>query len=174
MFKKEIAMHPVIENLKEITMFLLLVILVILFRLYILTPAVINGESMMPTLHNGDIVFLNKYARTINRFDIIVHDYGETKLVKRAIGLPGEHIAYRNSVLYVNNQVVTEPLTFQTANFDLKELGYDIIPEGYYFVLGDNRNFSQDSRMIGLIPIENILGRTSYRFYPFDKIGRID
>ncbi len=175
MFEKEIKTSNSIENLKEATVFLLLVLLIIIFRLYVITPASIQGESMMPTLNDRDLVFLKKYDKTYNRFDIIVHNYGNTKLVKRIIALPGEHVAYRDSVLYINHEPVEEDfLDGKTDDFDLRKLDHNRIPEGYYFVLGDNRNFSQDSRVIGLIAEENILGKTNFRFYPFKQIGRIN
>ena len=104
----------------------------------------------------------------------MVFNYGASKLVKRVIGLPGEHVKYENNKLYINNELIEEDfISVKTTDFDLKQLGYDIIPDGYYFVVGDNRNNSKDSRMIGLISADDILGSTSFSFFPFNKFGVI-
>jgi len=167
--------NAALENLKEAVVFLLIVIMIILIRMYIMTPAVINGDSMEPTLHDGDIVFLYRNVNEINRFDIIVHSYQNDSLVKRVIGLPGEFIEYESNRLYVSQEYIPE--NFINADMDdfiLTELSYNQIPENYYFLLGDNRNFSKDSRSIGLIHIDDIVGRSVFRIYPFAKFGILE
>ncbi len=166
--------HSKLENIKEAIIFALIVILIVLIRMYIITPAIINGDSMEPNLSNGDIVLLYKSNQNIERFDIIVHVYDETRLVKRIIGMPGEHVEFLNNELYINGVIVPELYQQETDDFRLEDIGYDRIPENYFFVLGDNRNFSRDSRTIGLINLDNILGETTYRIYPFSGFGRID
>jgi len=163
------------DNYKEVVGFVAIVFFVIFLRLFLVTPAVINGESMQPNLEDGEIVLLFKLNQEIERFDIIVHQEKNSRLVKRVIGLPGEHVAYIDNKLYIDGEQVAEPfLPSQTEDFKLEELYYDIIPEDYYFVLGDNRNFSRDSRTIGLIHHDNVMGKSSVRLYPLSKIGRIE
>lgn len=126
---------------------------------------------MYPTLEDGEILILKKYDKSYERFDIAVIDYNGEKLVKRIIGLPGDNIKYKNNKLYVDGEFVEEPIELETDNFSLLDLGYNTIPEDYYLVLGDNRYNSKDSRMIGLIKKEDILGTTSLRIWPIKKIG---
>ncbi len=96
--------------------------------------------------------------------------------MKRVIGLPGETVAYINNKLLINGEVVEEtflPENIKTKDFDLTNIGYTIIPSGYYFVVGDNRGDSLDSRYIGLIPKKSIEGTVSFRLFPFSSFGKI-
>ena len=161
---------------KELIPYIIIVIVVILFRTFIATPIRVDGPSMEDTLKNGDILLLNKLNKSIKRFDIVVIYKSDIRLIKRVIGLPGENIEYKDNELYINGKVVEDVALIRTGDFTLKELyGVDRIPEGYYFVLGDNRTVSKDSRYydIGLIKRSEIAGTTSFRFFPFNKIGKI-
>ncbi len=163
--------------LKELSSYIIIIIVVVLFRTFIATPVRVDGDSMKDTLHNNDILILNKLDKSYNRFDIVVISYGKTKLVKRIIGLPGESIKYKDNKLYINNKLIEDVSISRTGNFDLEELyNKETIPEGYYFVMGDNRGNSLDSRdyRIGLIKKEKILGTTSIRLFPFTKIGKFN
>ena len=108
----------------------------------------------------------------IARGDVIVFEHeGLKNLVKRVIGLPGEYIEYNDNTLLVNGVGYKEPYIKNgiiTDNFNLKDIGYEQIPEGYYLVLGDNRPDSMDSRDIGLISKEQIIGKVGLRIYPFN------
>ena len=130
---------------------------------------------MYNTLDDGDILLLKKYDKTYSRNEIIVFNYQESRLVKRVIGLPGENVSYKNGKLYINNEEVIDNFSSITHDFELSQLGFYIIPEGYYFVMGDNRGNSLDSRdfRVGLIKKENIVGNTIFRLFPFNKIGTI-
>ena len=125
-------------------------------------------------MNDKDVLLLKKYDRSFERFDIVVIKFNNTKLVKRIIGLPGESVKIANNNLYINHSLVEDvKLDVKTEDFSISELGYDIIPEGYYFVLGDNRVNSVDSRTsaVGLISKDDIIGVTSFRIFPFNKIG---
>ena len=130
---------------------------------------------MNSTLKNNDILILNKLDKSYERFDVVVIKKGKSKLVKRIIGLPGENIEYKDNDLYINGEITNDVDTSRTADFSLEEL-YDIkeIPEGYYFVMGDNRGNSLDSRSykIGLVNKKDIVGTTKIRLFPFTKIGK--
>lgn len=162
--------------IKEIYPYLIIVVVVVLFRTFIATPVRVDGESMVDTLDNGDILILNKMNKRYERFDIVVIKYGKSKLVKRIIGLPGENIEYKDNELYINGKKIEDVVVARTSNFSLEEL-YDMkeIKQGYYFVMGDNRLRSLDSRYyeVGLIKESDIIGTTSFRIYPFNKIGKI-
>ena len=159
--------------IKEIIPYIIIIIAALLIRTFIFTPVKVDGSSMVPTLHDGEILILKKYDKTYERFDIVVINYNGEKLVKRIIGMPEENIKYKNNKLYVNGKKIEEPVELETANFSLINLGYNKIPEDYYLVLGDNRYNSTDSRTIGLISKDDILGVTSLRIWPIKKIGTL-
>ena len=167
--------------LKELYPYVIIVVVVVLFRTFIATPVRVDGSSMDSTLKDGDILILNKLNNSYERFDVVVVevtiDGRKSKLVKRIIGLPGENIKYKDNELYINNKVVEDVAIERTSDFTLEEIyNVDSIPEDYYFVMGDNRNNSRDSRdyTVGLIKSENIIGTTTIRLFPFNKIGKFN
>ena len=135
---------------KELIIYGSIILAIILLRTFIITPVRVNGSSMDYTLEDGEIMLLNKigYKFTdINRFDIVVVDTIDSKIIKRVIGLPGETLKYENNTLYINGKEVDEPyLKEKTEDFNLTDLGYEKLPQDCYFVMGDNRNNSSDSR----------------------------
>ena len=157
--------------IKGLIPYAVILLLVVIIRSFIVTPVIVSGTSMYDTLNDGDILLLEKFDKNYERFDIIIFDYNNTKLVKRVIGLPGEHIEYKDGKLYINGNLVDEEFSSITSDFTLEYLGYEIIPEGYYFVLGDNRNLSSDSRVLGLIKSDSINGKAIFSIWPFTKIG---
>lgn len=160
--------------IQDLIPYVIIIIVVVLIRTFIVTPVRVDGSSMYPTLKNGEILILKKYDHSYDRFDIVVVKYRGERLVKRIIGLPGEHIAYTDSKLYVNDELVEEPFLPEGLSFDDFDnilLGHNFIPENYYLVVGDNRNNSTDSRVIGFISKDDILGVTNFRIFPFNKIG---
>ena len=133
---------------------------------------------MKPNLINHQLLILYKLDKNYKRFDILVvnHDiFGQNEnVVKRLIGLPGEYIEYKDGKLYVNNEYVEEPfIDVETKDFSLAKLGYLKIPEGKYFVVGDNRNDSSDSRLFGLIEESEIKGKVKFSLFPFNRFGVI-
>lgn len=161
---------------KEILSYALIIILVLLFKHYIMSPIRVDGDSMNPTLKNGDIMLLNEIGKkSLDRFDIVVIDTEEDVIVKRIIGLPGDRIKYVDNKLYVNDKEVEEPFEHDvTHNFELLELGTDNVPINEYFVLGDNRNNSKDSRIIGFIKDYQIRGKVIKTIlFPFSRWGKV-
>lgn len=162
-------------------------ILAFIIRTFIFSPIVVDGPSMLPTLHDRDKMIVNKLVYRISkpeRFDVVIfHATVQKDFIKRIIGLPGEHVMVEDGILYVNGQEVEESFTkeiedsylFQTDDFRLEDIpgGHDVIPDGYVFVLGDNRNNSTDSRKIGLISMDEIVGKASLIFWPYNRIQMI-
>lgn len=160
--------------IKEIIPYVVVIILVVLIRTFVVTPIKVDGTSMAPTLHDGEIMLLNKFNHNYKRFDIVIVKYNDTRLIKRIIGLPGEHIKFIDNKLYIDNKVVKDvDLDVTTADFDLNELNYSVIPEDCYFVMGDNRNNSTDSRIIGPVVKDNIIGKTNLVLFPFNRFGHV-
>lgn len=164
-------------KIKPFLPYIIIIVAVLFIKAFIVTPIKVNGESMHPTLEEGDIMILNKTAYYFNkpkRFDIVVVDMPDEYLIKRVIGLPGEHIEYKDNTLYVDGKKVKENFKHEkTEDFNIKELGSDTVPEGSYLVLGDNRENSLDSRELGFMKEEQLLGRTSLIVLPFNRIGNV-
>lgn len=163
------------EKIKPFLPYIIIIAVVLFIKAFIVTPIKVNGESMYPTLEEGDIMILNKTAYYFNkpeRFDIVVVNMPNEYLIKRVIGLPGEHIEYIDNTLYVDGKKVEENFKHgKTDDFNIEELGSKRVPEGSYLVIGDNRENSLDSRELGFMKEEQLLGRTSLIILPFDRIG---
>lgn len=166
------------KMIKELYPYVVIVLIVIIIRTFIITPVIVSGNSMNPNLEDGELLLVRKIgynSNSIERFDIIVLKDGQDEIVKRVIGLPGEHISYKNNKLYVNDKLIDETYKFRdTEDFNLEEIcTCSVIPEGKYLVLGDNRPISKDSRQIGLVDDENIIGKAVLRIWPLTKISSI-
>lgn len=171
-----------VKNLiKEWGPYLIIIVVIVLVRSFIITPVIVKGASMEPTLEDNEILLLSKISyktHKIERFDIVVINAGEDLIIKRVIGLPGENVEYEDNTLYINGQEVADPYAKnETLDFNLEEIckiGKDgcatKIPEGKYLVLGDNRKVSADSRSKGLFDIEDIKGKVVFRLWPINKI----
>lgn len=156
--------------IKEFLPYVIIILAVILIKSFIVSPIRVNGVSMNPTLHNGDIMLLDEISyrfQNIKRFDIVVVHYEDEYLIKRVIGLPGEEIHYEDDNLYINDQYIEEDFTHKkTGSFSNITLG-----DNEYFVMGDNRSNSTDSRIIGPIKENQIIGKTNLTIFPFSRFG---
>ena len=176
--------HTYKDSLKELIPYAVIIMVVVLIRTFLVTPIKVNGTSMEGTLHDGDTMILNKIkykVSDIKRFNIVVIKTSDSYLIKRVIGLPGEKIKYEiinnTGILYINGKKVEESfidddVKIKTCNND-GELCKDgiTIPNNYYFVMGDNRGDSIDSRIIGNIDIKNITGTTKLVIFPIKDFG---
>lgn len=160
------------------------VIFALLVRKFLFSPIIVEGPSMQPTLYSQDQMIVNKftyYFKEPERFDIIVFHASEQKdFIKRVIGLPGEHVMIKDDVLYIDHEPVEQPFLDQSAEshhfYSINTADYSLedkdgnettIPEGYLFVLGDNRHNSTDSRHdLGLVPIDQVVGKTHLIYWP--------
>lgn len=157
-------------------------------RLFIFTPIVVDGASMMPTFESGDKVVVNKIGPRFveyDRFDVVVFEANEnTNYIKRIIGIPGDHIAYQDDTLFINGVRYDEPYldTYKNALIDKgnftgdftleKNLGELTVPPDHFFVLGDNRRNSIDSRdpSIGFVEKDKLLGTAKLVFSPIENL----
>lgn len=166
--------NKIYKAIKELLPYIIILIIIIIVKKYFFTTILVNGDSMNSTLKENDVMILDKFSyriKDIKRFDIVVVNSSNTKLIKRVVGLPGEHIKYENNELYIDGKKIKDNYgTGITYDF---ELDIEEIPEDYYFVLGDNREDSIDSRVIGLIHKDNILGHATFRLYPLNKFGEV-
>lgn len=165
-------------------------ILAFLITTFIAQITHVGGSSMYPTLSNSDYIMVDKFSYRFSspeRFDIIVFPFveetGENRnYIKRVVGLPGETIQIKDGKIYVNGDFLEEDFGYEEINTggwaeNPVEIGID-----EYFVLGDNRNNSKDSRHldqegnsdVGLIKKDDITGRAWFRIYPLGKIGKIN
>lgn len=147
----------------------------------------VSGASMSPTLEDEDKLIVTRIPYLFDepeRFDVIVFEYqGGRDFIKRIIGLPGETVEYKNDELFINGEKIEEPYLVDairnstgtyTEDFSMKEKTFfNTIPPDHYFVLGDNRSHSVDSRdlTIGFIPKDRIKGIALTRFSPLDKLA---
>ncbi|HIZ53051.1 signal peptidase I [Enterococcus eurekensis] len=153
----------------------------LIIRGFFLIPVPVEGISMQNTLTQGDFVLMEKFS-DIERFDVIVFQMADgTTYIKRVIGMPGDTVSYRNDQLYINEEVVEETFLEEnlahdeeripfTNDFEFEELmGVKKLGTGSYFVLGDNRRMSKDSRSFGAISEENIIGKARIVYYPLKR-----
>lgn len=165
--------NEVLEWIKAIAFALVLALAI---RSYIFEPMMVPTGSMIHTIEIGDRILVNKFIyrfEPLKRGDIVVFKYPDDPsqtFVKRLIGIGGDVIEIKNGVLYRNNVAVQEPYLKEpmVGNF-----GPYRVPEGYYFMMGDNRNNSKDSRfwVNKFVPRKLIVGKATYRIWPLNRIG---
>lgn len=150
------------------------ILLAVVIRLFILAPFYIPSGSMEPTLRIGDRIIVSKISylfKEPQRGDVVVFRYPldpSRDFVKRLVGLPGETVSLRNGRLYINGQLVPEDYLPRDMKF--ADFGPVRVPTGYYFVLGDNRNNSDDSRVWGPLPRQNIIGKAVLVYWPPQRV----
>ncbi|WP_040981923.1 signal peptidase I [Oceanobacillus jeddahense] len=163
----------------------LLIAVFFIVRTSLFENYVVNGKSMEPTLYDGNLMMVNTFTSdisNIHRFDVIVfHASEENDYVKRVVGLPGETIEYKDDQLYVNGEYISEDFLQEekenveanpfTEDFTLLQVTDEkTVPEGELFVLGDNRVDSLDSRSIGFIPVEEVVGKVDITYWPIKQL----
>lgn len=161
------------KYIKEIYPYVLILLLVIAIKAFVITPVQVNGDSMYNTLSNNDIMLLDKISyrfSNIERFDIVVLNYNDKHLIKRVIGLPGDTVKIIENKLYINDEYVEEKFLSSSVITEDYEL-QGKVPDGYYFVMGDNRSVSLDSRRLGVFSKSKIEGKTSFTIFPFSHFG---
>jgi signal peptidase I len=159
------------------------VLIAIVLIVFIYQPVKVEGTSMMPTLTDQERIFINKFTYrfglgSIGRGDTVVFWYPQDtskSYIKRVIGVPGDRVRVEGGQVYVNGVALSENyVPPENRDFSSWRDGEDqVVPEGRYFVLGDHRNQSSDSRMWGYVPRDNIYGRAVFVYWPLAKMGRV-
>lgn len=172
------AANSFFDFLQGIVVFMSVLVMIYLF---IVSPQEINGASMEPTYHNTELILTNKIAYKLGepkRGEVIIFKSPSNKeidYIKRIIGLPGDTVKLSSNRFYVNGQLVEEPyldpeLVTSPGSF-LHEDEEIVVPDGEFFVVGDNRPHSSDSREFGPIPMKDIIGRALFRYWPPTRAG---
>jgi signal peptidase I len=174
------AVGAIFDFLQGIVVILAVLVMVYLF---IMSPQEINGASMEPNFHNAEYILTNKVLykfREPKRGDVVIFKSPKNKevdYIKRIIGLPGETVKLQNNTFYVNGQKVEEPyLPADIVVFGgsfLREGEEIVVPPGQYFVAGDNRPHSSDSREFGTIAKEDFIGAAFLRYWPISQMGTL-
>ena len=144
-------------------------------RAFVFEPIRVDGHSMIDTLQDGERLFVTKFDYLLGepqRFDVVICHYPNRteNFVKRIVGLPGDTVEMRGGLLYVNGERYPEEYLTHRANYDMSPY---TVPEGEYFVLGDNRSNSNDSHLVGPISRGQLVGHVRAVFFPFNKIRSV-
>ncbi|HEX8475315.1 MAG TPA: signal peptidase I [Pyrinomonadaceae bacterium] len=147
---------------------------------FVVQPVKVEGTSMLPRLHDGERIFVNKLIYyglpSLERGDIVVFWYPNDpskSYIKRVIGLPGELVEMREGRIYVNSRELDEPYLDKQLNVMRSSLAPVHVKPHYYFVMGDNRDNSSDSRLWGLVPEKYIYGKALLRYWPLSEASVI-
>jgi signal peptidase I len=169
------------ENIKIL---IAAVILALVIRTFVAEPRFIPSASMVPTLELGDRLVVEKISYKLHPpaySDIVVFAVppqlqaegyqADQAFIKRAIGLPGDRISLKNGRVYRNDVALVEP--YVTIAPKSEDIGNITIPANEIFVMGDNRNNSNDSRYWGTLPMQNLIGKAVWRFFPLTRWGKL-
>lgn len=152
-------------------------LIAVLVVIFVVQPVKVEGTSMEPRLEPRDRIFVNKfvyYLSDVKRGDIVVFWYPKDKtksFIKRVVALPGETVEVRSGVVFLNGERLSEP--YLSQEFDNESYPLQVVSPNHYFVLGDHRNSSNDSRDWGFVPEQNIFGEAIFRYWPLSKLGFI-
>lgn len=183
--KEESENKPKTKNVKKEVMGYVIsiavaIVVALLFRTYVFARANVDGPSMMSTLQDKDVIFVEKlslYADNIRKGEIVTFDSGNPNhdtYVKRVIGTAGDEVELIGGKVYLNGKALKEtyldPNTITQGEGFLHENQKYKVPDGYIFVMGDHRSVSEDSRDFGPVSLKALNGHVIFRLYPFNKI----
>jgi len=172
------AVAAIFDFLQSIVVVLAIMVMIYLF---IMSPQEINGASMEPTFENGEYILTNKIVYKIynpKRGDVVIFKSPRNKeidFIKRVIALPGERVKIIDNAFYIDGVKLEEPYLppnlYIFGGTYLRENQEIVVPEGQYFVIGDNRPHSADSREFGTIAKVDFIGKAFLRYWPFPRAG---
>lgn len=174
------------EGLRLVRDVFLIIVVFVLLGVFAVQPVVVEGTSMLPHLADGERLLVNKLVYYkwqsvswghLERGDIVVFWYPsdpDKSYVKRIIGLPGETVEVRNGRVYINGRELREPYIDEIHNQNLRDSIVKAVDQHYYFVMGDNRDNSSDSRVWGLVPEKYIYGKAFFRYWQPSKAGFLE
>ena len=156
------------------------VLIAIVVILFLYQPVKVEGTSMMPSLQNDERIFINKFVyrfgiSDIGRGDTVVFLYPNDpskSYIKRVIGIPGDDVKIDDGTVFVNGKALAEPYVAQDYR-DQITWGEQTVPADKYFVLGDHRSSSNDSRSWGYVPRQNIYGKAVFVYWPLEDLGAV-
>lgn len=180
-------LREISEFFRDVSIYFITFAVMVLIFMFVVALQPIAGNSMVPTLQEGDVVLVSKFSYRffdVKRNDIVTLSVNGKSYVKRVIGLPGEDIKYIKNVLYIDDNPFTENFLskdIKTSGFTLEDVCKENecpdgkIPEGKYLVLGDNRPESEDSRTkeFGLVEKEQITGKVFFKVWPINRFGKV-
>ena len=168
---------------ETIRIFAVALAIALFLRTFIVEPRFIPSGSMEPTLLVGDRILVDKISQSWQapqRGDILIFyppvspaiEDSSKAYIKRLIGIEGDRIAVQDGKVYLNGEALNELYIAEAPQYNMRSV---IVPKGYYWMMGDNRNHSNDSHIWGFLPKENLIGKAAIRFFPFDdRIGSIN
>lgn len=168
---------------KDVLPYLIILLVIIIIKELVIYPVRVKGTSMNPNLVDGDIMILNEIGlkfRPIKRGDIVVANVNGTYIIKRVIGLPSDKLLYSNNKLYINGYEYNEKYLNDNAIKDTCNYSYDIcehvveVPKNKYYLMGDNRGVSEDSRMLGYFDKGSIKGVAKHIIFPISRFGNVE
>jgi signal peptidase I len=153
------------------------ILIALLINVFVGQATRVEGQSMEPSLHTDQRLVVEKVSYRFHgpqRFDVVVlrvPGQGDELLIKRVVGLPGETVEIRDGEVYINGQVLDE--SFLNVETRPGRHGRVVVPPLHVYVLGDNRDHSNDSRSFGPVPIDNIVGRAWISYWPLGDLGTV-
>ena len=169
--KKKSALREIVEVV------VVAAVLAFVIKTFVVGNYWIPSESMLPTIEVNDKVVVTNFSYWVGgpeRGDVVVFHYPldpKKDYIKRCIGEPGDIIEFRDSKLYVNGELTPEP--YLPAGLTFEDFGPVLVPEGSYFMCGDNRNHSSDSRSWGFVEEKHIVGKAQFVYWPFARWGTL-
>jgi signal peptidase I len=145
---------------------------------FLYQPVRVEGTSMLPGLEDQERIFVNKFVyrlEPIARGDVIVFHYPRDpskSFIKRVVGVAGDHVRIESGQVMVNGQAIMEEYV-PGIYADQRSMGEVVVPADSYFVLGDHRNLSNDSRDFGAVPQPYVIGKAVFGYWPFEKLGKV-
>ena len=169
------------EVLDLLRMLVISFLVVTILTTWVIKPIRVRGGSMYPTLEDGSIALsgLINMHNGVERFDIVTvfQDYKDQYLIKRVIGLPGETVEFRDNELYIDGQLLEQPFLDEEYTSTYDEFTGDfkiVLEDDQYFLMGDNRPNSSDSRVYGPFTLEDITSEDVFVVFPFDRFGSVE